>query len=80
MAEEITLENVAVEQASQGERLDQVCRGIVRIETCLVGTGDDNPGLVVKLDRLTQSEKKRTKFFWLGMSAVIALIAERCIS
>lgn len=77
MTEQITLENVAIEQASQGQRLDQACAGIKRIETCLISTDMGNPGLTFQVDRLNQSEKTRNRFLWFGLSAVIGLIAER---
>lgn len=77
MTEKITLEHVAIEQATQGQRLDQACAGIQRIEQCLSSTDKSNPGLTYQVDRLNQAEKSRKKFFWLGMSAVIGLIAER---
>ena len=77
MTEQITLEHVAVEQATQGQRLDQACKGIQRIEQCLGSTDKSNPGLTYQVDRLNQTEKGRKKFFWLGMSAVIGLIVER---
>lgn len=77
MTEQITLEHVAIEQATQGQRLDQVCAGIQRIEKCLSSTDKSSPGLTYQVDRLNEAEKSRKKFFWLGMSAVIGLIVER---
>ena len=78
MTENITLEHVALEQATQGQRLDQACAGIKRIEMCLVSTDMSNPGLTFQVDRLNQLEKTRKKLFWLGVTAIVGIIVERC--
>lgn len=40
---------------------DKVCK----IERLITGNGEPEKGLIIKVDRLTQSQKVRDRVFWL---------------
>ena len=38
--------------------------------------GNGKPGLIIEVDRLTQSEQKRQKTYYMSLSAIIGLIGK----
>jgi hypothetical protein len=66
------LDNMLAEQAKQGEQIESIRIACTKIEHCLLGNG--KPGLVVRTDRLEQSNVFKTKLFWVVSTAVIAVV------
>lgn len=60
-------------------KLDSIKQDIEAIRAALVGdpTRQDHPSILMRLDRLEQTEKLRSKLLYLIGSGVIGLILER---
>lgn len=57
------------------ERVNVLCSKVDKVLTCLEG-GPSDPGLKVRVDRLEQSESKRTWTFRALVIAVFGLVAD----
>jgi hypothetical protein len=53
------------------ERIDQLCDDVKFIKHAITGNGTPERGIIVRLDRLEQSEKARRK--WVGAALVAGL-------
>lgn len=51
------------------ERTESMCERIEKMDHTLHGNGKE--GLVVRVDRLEQGEARRTKLFWILVTAVV---------
>ena len=59
------------------ERVNTVCNKVDKVLTCLEGDGTPgNPGHKVRIDRLEQSESRRTWAFRAVVVSVFGLIVE----
>lgn len=68
------MEKALEQRLDQIERkLDQVHGDLKRVVKVMDGNGG-NPPLLVRLDRLEQSHKVQSRFFWIGMGAVIPAV------
>lgn len=71
-------ESVEVKLARIEVHLAQLSDQLARMNTLLVGV-NGSPGIVVRLDRLEQSEGRRTKLVWLALGAAASACAKLVI-
>ena len=65
---------VAAEQAAQRVKIENIEKTCGEIHRCLLGNGQ--PGMKLRVDRLEQKDKTRTKMFWLLFTTLGALAAK----
>jgi hypothetical protein len=70
------LMQIAKDQASQMERLTSIDE---KVNTCL-GLLQGEQGMVVRVDRLEQSERRRGKIIWLLFVSIVALVGQAAAS
>lgn len=59
-------------------QLSQLLMQLSQVTTLLQGT-NGQPGIVVRLDRLEQSEGRRSKLLWLAVGAALAALAKSLV-
>ncbi len=59
--------------------LSQVTTQISQVLALILGTGDQ-PGIVVRLDRLEQTESRRAKLVWIAIAAAATALAKAMLS
>lgn len=74
-----------MDEGSLERKLDRACwlveeqgKKLDRIEKVLSGEGD-TPGMVVRVDRVEQTQKRQGKAFWLLLAAVAGALAKAFI-
>lgn len=68
-------EGVEVKLARIEVHLTQLAMQLTSMTSMLVGA-DGRPGIVVRLDRLEQSESRRTKLVWVALGAALSAVAK----
>lgn len=68
-------DGVEVKLARIEVHLTQLAAQLSNMTSMLVGA-DGRPGIVVRLDRLEQSESRRTKLVWAALAAALSAVAK----
>lgn len=71
-------DGVEVKLARIEERLTTITSQLAQLSTLLLGV-DGKPGIVVRLDRIEQTEGRRSKFVWLALGAALTALAKSLV-
>lgn len=61
-------------------RQEVMARDLTEVKTAVLGSGENEPGIRLKVDRLERSEHTRARLLWLTITAFFTVIAERIYS
>ena len=71
------MSEIKASQASHGEKLDNVVKSMGELREVLLGDGSEQkPGLHMRVDRLEQKERLKSKVLWTVAGSTLGLLVK----
>jgi len=71
------MSEIKTSQASHGEKLDRVVKSTDELREVLLGDGSEQkPGLHMRVDRLEQKERLKSKVLWTVAGSTLGLLVK----